>query len=143
MYYKIIKLKDNLVFIQWLKQPLANNPITHQWVDEIKDLIENAPLPLFFFSDVRRGHVTDIRAIQRLARLTQHDNYGGGVALGNKLAPQVYIKLESELGKNDDAMFYSLETAVSTLERFEPGITANIDWESLLEDSNASKTSRI
>ncbi|MEM6528668.1 MAG: hypothetical protein AAF653_10260 [Chloroflexota bacterium] len=131
-YYSVQQVTPELVFIQWHDVPNTNDTANHTWVDDIHHLLMNAAQPQYFFSDVRNGHASNLQAIRRLTQVIQHENYGGGVALGESLASRTYVSLTIKVAGKDDDIYRDRERALSALDAFKPGISATADWDALL-----------
>ncbi|MEO1664800.1 MAG: hypothetical protein AAFU54_09190 [Chloroflexota bacterium] len=132
-FYTIQQITPELVFIRWHGTPHKDHVANHNWVEDIHRLLEQASVPQYFFSDVRKGYATSIQAINRLAKVIQHNNYGGGVALGHNLASRTYVSLTERIADRDESIYYHrLRDALDALDELKPGISKTVDWNRLL-----------
>ncbi|MCA9912299.1 MAG: hypothetical protein KC496_03085 [Anaerolineae bacterium] len=133
MPYKIQWLKDNLVYITWKRTPGITE--AQRFVSELDGIVRNSEQKLYFMSDLRRGRIIDIRVIQMLSRLTQHENWAGSVAFTTDPVSRSFLNIFQGMileNKDRNPMFDEFEKAYSFLETLSPGITDGVDWESVL-----------
>ncbi|MCB9436999.1 MAG: hypothetical protein H6673_08395 [Anaerolineales bacterium] len=134
MPYEFIRLSPELYLIRWYRSPSVAEAT--QFVDEHLQLLDNALHPLYFISDLRQGYITDTIVIRRLAKLTQHANYGGGTAFGtsNNLASSfvgIFFRFARGV-KYEHNIWHTAKEALDYLESLKTGLTANINWDDTL-----------
>lgn len=134
MPYEFVQLSSELYLIRWRRSPSIAE--ANHFIDEHLQLLENAPHPLYFISDLRRGYISDTMVIHRLAKLTQHANYGGGTAFGtssNLANSFVGIFFRFARGvKFEHNMWRTAKEALNYLESLKPELTAHINWDDTL-----------
>ncbi|PJF43330.1 MAG: hypothetical protein CUN55_08995 [Phototrophicales bacterium] len=133
--YRIQRLKPNLVLIQWLRTPKDQSPEIQHWLDELKQIVHHATEPVYFLSDLRRGRVTDVRALFELGQLSKHKNWAMGVAFSKSITSEVYAQLFARFSPTEKPIADSLEAALAMLEEQHPGITAGIDWAQIFAEN--------
>lgn len=131
--YKTTKLKPNFMLIQWFESPPDRSLIIRQWADEVTDFVNSATGLVYFISDLRQGHVTDILVLRELAALAKHKNWGAGVSFSQSFGSGVYVGLFARLNEREKPVAESLEAALTSLEEVAPGLTLDINWEAVLE----------
>lgn len=134
MPYTIQWLKDNFVYITWQRTPGITE--AQRFVAELDDIVRKAEQELYFMSDLRRGRIIDIRVIQMLSRLTQHDNWGGSVAFTTDPVSRSFVNIFQGMileNKDRNPMFDEFEKAYAFLEQLSPGITDGVDWDAVLD----------
>ena len=77
--YEIEWLTDRVILITWHKSPMDPN-VTTAYIRELHEILYSVTEPIFFLSDLRKGRIQDVRALQGLAELTKHKNWGGGAS---------------------------------------------------------------
>ncbi len=134
MSYEFQYLADDLVLILWHR--VANKADAESYLKDLTEAIENAPDKIYFFSDLRHGHVTDSRVLREMGRLTAHPNWGGGVALVESLSAEVFVRLFGRFVTPEmkDFIFDTPESACERLERWKEGVTQSYDWSTLIPD---------
>ncbi len=135
--YEFIRLSDELVYIRWDRMPSKEDNV--RYIAELRDLLDHAQHPLYFISDLRRGHLSDTRTIQELSRLASHKNWGAGTSFAsgeiNQPVKKIFVGLFVNLSRDKSRtgqITGSLDEALEYLEEVKPGVTQNIDWETML-----------
>jgi hypothetical protein len=138
MPYELRSLSDELVYIRWNRMPTKEDGI--QYIADLKRLLDQAPHPLYFLSDLRRGHLSDAYTIQQLSRLASHQNWGAGTAFASGEISQpvkgIFVGLFVSLSRDKSRtgqMAGSLDEALEYLEEVKPGVTKSVDWKAVLE----------
>ncbi|MEO1443642.1 MAG: hypothetical protein AAFV33_24785, partial [Chloroflexota bacterium] len=90
MSYEIKPLKPEVYLIQWTAIPSQQQ--AGEWVRDVQAVLDAAPHPVFFVSDLQRGYVEDVHALRRVGELTAHPMWGGGVSYSGKLGAQVFVR---------------------------------------------------
>jgi hypothetical protein len=137
MYYTLLNITDELLFIKWYRSPSAATKPQEEYVDDLRARLEASEFPLYFLSDLREGRIMDVTIIQRLGRLTHHDNYGAGAAFSKDVFSSVFVGVFSRFAKQEKGegvFFEKMEDALAYLESFKPGVTRDIDWGAALAD---------
>ncbi|MBZ0282824.1 MAG: hypothetical protein K8L97_18945 [Anaerolineae bacterium] len=131
-FYTLSLLSDELVFIKWHKIHKETTQPEAAFIDELRRLLEQAEHPLYFLSDLRLARIVDVNTLQRLGKLTQHPNYGGGVAFSEDIISTIFVNLFSKFAadpkKGESVMYKKVEEALTHLEKLKPGLTQGIDW---------------
>lgn len=133
MVYEIQRLSEKLVHIRWDRTP--NHAQCQEFIVELRDIVEASEDGLYFISDLRKGRIIDVKTIQRLSELTQHENWLGSVAFtANPLSDIFAGTYRSMLisKKESNAIIPEADKALAFLESLQTGLTDNIDWESVL-----------
>lgn len=134
MSYEFHYLADDLVLILWRRVP--NKADSEAYLKDLTDAIDNAPDKVYFFSDLRQGHLTDSHVLREMGRLTAHPKWGGGVALVESLSAEVFVRLFGRFVTPEmkDFIFDTVEDACARLERWKEGVTQGYDWATLIPD---------
>lgn len=134
MDYRITPLSDQLIHICWYHSPKSSD-VERQFVQDLKDLLDASPHPIYFCSDLRRGHITNVYTLRKLGELTSHPHWGGGTAYGLRLSTDLFVNTFERMAvqKKGDRMFYKQEDAIRYLESQCEGLTTGIDF-SQVED---------
>lgn len=146
MYYTLKHLTPTLIFVKWFRHPddSEHRRLDMDYVKDLRTRMDAAEAPLFFLSDLRQGRIENIRIVQRLASLTTHANYGGGVAFSKRdLSANMMVGLFSRFTENDKGervFFETLEQALARLEEMQPGVTGGVDWKAFVEEYFAPTT---
>lgn len=138
MDYETRKLSDQIVFIQWHRNPTSPD-IERAFLEDLRTYLDTASQPICFFSDLRQGHITNFYTLRKLGTMTGHPNWLGSVAYGQRLATDLYVNTFERLSvqQKGDQMVYKLQDALNSLEALQPGITVGIDWSFLNEDQES------
>ncbi|MCI0711502.1 MAG: hypothetical protein L0154_15210 [Chloroflexi bacterium] len=122
--YDFERLSDELVFIRWNR--VASRDDARAYLSDLTTAIEQAPGKIYFFSDLRNGHITDARVLREMGRLTNHPNWGGGVAVVENLSAEIFVQLFGRFVTPDmtDYVFDDVSKALDRLDRWQPGIAA-------------------
>ena len=134
MSYEFRYLADDLVLILWHR--VASKLDADAYLRDLRNAIENASGKIYFFSDLRHGHVTHSRVLREMGRLTAHPNWGGGVALVESLSAEVFVRLFGRFVTPEmkDFIFDKVEDACDRLERWQKGVTQGHDWTMLIPE---------
>lgn len=135
MFYVIQTLTSELVFIKWYRMPKPGRSPASEFIAELQTQLDQAKQPLYFLSDLRGGLITDVRVLMQLGKLTQHPQYGGGVAFSHDVLSDIFVGVFTKFAgpaKGDDVLYEQLQQALDDLERRKPGIAQGIDWAAVL-----------
>lgn len=128
-FYRTQQLKPELVLIQWFKDPGIGSAIPQRWLADLTAYLDAADAPLYFISDLRQASITDVAAIREtVGAITKHPRYGGGTSFSQKFSSTLYANLFARLSRIEKPSADTLEAALLILEEFNPGITKDIDW---------------
>lgn len=136
MVYQIIPLSEQLYFIRWRTTPPAGSEIEQQFIAALQDLLDAASEPIYFMSDLRRGRISNVRALHQLSKLADHPNWGGGTSFSNNPVTMVLAGVFAEFVKHGDHPELTSdnpEAAIAFLESLKEGLTVNIDWVDILK----------
>ncbi len=126
MAYVFERLSPQLVFIRWHKMP--DKRAVRLWLSDIETSLKEADEPQYFVSDLRNGHVKDVRMLRKHGELTHHPHYGGGVTLGLDFRAEFFVNTADNPGKSGQITNKQTHEAVAqALENMEPGITDDVD----------------
>ncbi|MCU0512401.1 MAG: hypothetical protein MUE40_07505 [Anaerolineae bacterium] len=131
--FHIHPLKPHLILIRWQRTPSLEEE--HQFVDELKHVLETATQPLYFLSDLREGRLTRPVVLNRLGQLTTHPHWAGSTAFGGGFRSAIYVGMFEKLAarkKDIKEIWDTAEDALAYLESIAPGITGDIDWPAAL-----------
>jgi hypothetical protein len=137
MYYILLNITDELLFIKWYRSPSEGTKPQEEYVDDLRARLEASEHSLYFLSDLREGRIMDVTIIQRLGRLTHHPNYGAGAAFSRDVFSNVFVGVFSRFAKpekGEGVFFDKMEDALAYLESFKPGLAQDIDWGAALAD---------
>jgi len=133
MDYEILTLSPRLVFIRWHHSPISTTE--KQFLVDLKTLLDEADMPLYFVSDLRKGRIINVQTLQKLAKLADHENWGGSTAFSQSPTTADFVRVFATLAKQSsikDEHQDTPEGALAYLERLQPGITDGIDWAAIL-----------
>lgn len=135
MSYIITKLSERLYFIRWTED--ATSDEASQFVIELRTILEQSTVPICFFSDLTRGCITQLDALRHLADLATHPNWNCSTSFAS-MSSSVFSSLFGRLvsaRQQSDQTFMNPQDALDYLERLVPGITDQLDWDTILNDS--------
>jgi hypothetical protein len=134
MAYAITKLSERLYLIRWSAD--ATTEEANEYLAELAQILDQTSIPIYFISDLRRGCITQLSALRRLANLATHPNWGGSTAFGS-MSSAVFSSLFERFTSNrqqGDRTYTDAQEAITYLETLFQGITAAIDWERILSE---------
>ncbi len=135
MDYEITKLTDELVFIRWLQTPAPASKVVDQYLIDLRAVLDESETPMYFLSDLRQGRIADVRSIQKLGQLTKHKNWAGSTAFSSDpitaLLVRSFRSFATKVNSRNE-MQTTPETALSFLETLKPGITEDVDWDTVI-----------
>ncbi len=137
MAYEIQKLSEQLVHIRWERTP--NFAQCQEFITELRDIVETSEIGLYFISDLRRGRIIDVKTIQRLSQLTQHENWLGSVAFTANPLSDIFAGTYRNMlvnKKESNTIIPEADKALAFLESLQAGLTDDIDWASVLEQKS-------
>lgn len=135
MFYRTLKLSDELVYIKWYATPTVGGHPESTFIDGLKMLLDSAEGGLYFISDLRFGRIMDMRIIQQLAALTKHPHWADSTAFSRSPVSAMLVSTFSMFAKQSSEhheIWNTPEEAVAYLETLKPGIAKDIDWGHLL-----------
>jgi hypothetical protein len=143
MSYRILWLNPCLYYVKWFEIPKPNSQIIKNYFFELNAILDSEENPVYFLSDLRKGHITNVHLLLQLAKVLSHKNYGGGAAFSsNSLASSDmsmfrYIQDMSRNTnpKHNHELFSTSEEAIAYIESLESGITKDINWDDILSDA--------
>jgi hypothetical protein len=127
--YSIHHLSNELIFIQWHRT--ASFSSEDAFLKAIRVLLEEAPQPLYFLSDLRKGRITTVRTLQRLSELTKHSNWAGSTAFSQQPSTKMLIgsfQKFAQRSTSKNEQHETLEEALAFLESLKEELTQGIDW---------------
>ena len=141
--YKILWLNPCLYYIKWFEIPKPNSKIMKNYFFELNAILDSEEKLVYFLSDLRKGHITNVHLLLQLAKVLSHKNYGGGAAFSDNSSASSdmsmfrYIQNMSHSAnpKHSHELFLTAEEAIAYIESLEAGITQNIDWDEILSDA--------
>lgn len=140
MSYRILMLSPCLYYIKWFEIPKPNSTLMKNYFFELNAILDSEDKPVYFLSDLREGHITNIHLLLQLAKVLSHKNFGGACYFSDKSAASRdmtmfrYIQSMSQSTGNSGkhVLFSTPEEALDYLESLEEGITQPVDWEEVL-----------
>lgn len=143
--YEIIMLSDELALLRWYRTPAKGAASTEAYLHEIKRILDQSTVPVYFLSDLRYGRIVDVRALQKLGQLTQHANMAGSTAFSSDPITALMVRAFRSFAYKADSrheMQSTPEAALAFLEMLHPGITENIDWETVIGKPSTQSEAR-
>lgn len=143
MSYRILWLNPSLYYVKWFEIPKPNSQMMKNYFFELNAILDSEEQPVYFLSDLRKGHITNVHLLLQLAKVLSHKNYGGGVAFSDKSSASTDMSMFQYIQKmsrstNASAshqLFVTAEEAIAYLESIETGITKDINWDEILSDA--------
>lgn len=136
MSYKILMLNPNLYYIKWFEIPKPNSTLMKNYFFELNAILDSEEHPVYFLSDLRDGHITNIHLLLQLARVLDHKNFGGCSYFSDKTAAardvNMFRFVQSSGNSNKHILFSTPDEAITYLETMQDGITKQIDWDEVL-----------
>jgi hypothetical protein len=135
MYFLIVPLSSELIFIKWYRLPQPGTSPEKDILGAIRNLLDTAPGKIYFLSDLRGGRIMDLRLLQQLAKFTQHANWGEGTAFAKDSMSKMFAKVYSQFSNTIEVrreIWDTPEEAIAFLESIKPGISEGIEWEKVL-----------
>jgi hypothetical protein len=132
MDFELHTLSDDLLFIRWRHNPTPASE--NALLSLLGMLLDEACNQVYFITDARDGILTSPRALRWMAELTRHEQFGGAVAYGQKMAAGVYFDAFRRLAAPNDQqenMVQTVDEALDHLEALRPGVTSTINREML------------
>lgn len=146
MPYKILMLNPRLYYIKWFEIPKPNSTLMKNYFFELNAILDSEEQPVYFLSDLRQGHITNIHLLLQLAKVLNHVNFGGCYYFSDKVAASRDIKMfryiqSTNAGGNGSkhVLFSTPEEAINHLESAEIGITKQIAWDDILSGAIFSR----
>lgn len=131
--FTFTRLSSKLVLITWLKTP--DNQAEEAYLHQLGEILDQAEHPLYFISDIRKGRIIGMRAIQRLSAFTSHKNWAGSTAFSSDpitaLLVRSFRSFATKVNSRNE-MQTTPETALSFLETLKPAITEDVDWDTVI-----------
>src|SRR5688500_6457245 len=87
--YTIQQVTPQLVYIKWLRNP--SDAESHQFLYDLHNILERATQTQYFISDLRRGRIMSVRAINQLSQLVQHQQWGGSTAFSQNPISKMFV----------------------------------------------------
>ena len=128
--YEFKKLNNRVFYLQLNKDP--DRVETQRCMKDFIHIIRTAPDTVYFLSDFRKGMFTDELAVQTVAKMTKHPNFGASIGFGFSEDKQQMGDKYAEVADQPDELPKDIlpdaETAVNVLKRIVPGILDGVDW---------------
>jgi hypothetical protein len=136
--YQLIPLSAELILIQWQRTPTP--AVEDQYLDALKNLLDESDHPLYFLSDLRKGRIMGMRAIKRLGELTHHPKWAGSTAFSHNPITKMLVSNFRHYAmdtRSRNEMHNTPEQAIAFLENLRPGITDGVDFSPYISLLNA------
>ena len=134
--YEYTWLNEKLLFVQWHEGDADNE--ARQFLAELYNLLNEHETPFYILVDLRQGHIADTKTFSRIKFLPSHKNWSGSAAFHNDpistISNTTFQMLKSN-SQDKDVILNIPEQAIAFLELLEPGLTADIDWDAILQPS--------
>ncbi len=130
--FTFTRLSSKLVLITWLKTP--DNQAEEAYLHQLGEMLDQAEHPLYFISDIRKGRIIGIRAIQKLSAFTSHKSWAGSTAFSKDPVSRIMLnsfKALSAKSNSRNEMHTTPEEAINFIETLETGVTQDIDWDAV------------
>jgi len=136
--YTIEQVTPQLVYITWLRNP--TDAETQQFLQDLNKILGNATQAQYFISDLRRGRIMSVRAINQLSQFTQHKHWGGSTAFSQNPISKMFAGNFHRMSRDNEhnSMFDQPEQAIAFLEALQPGLTSGVQWSELIGGAAAS-----
>ncbi len=131
--FNFSRLSDKIVLITWTRTP--DKTAEEDYLKQLGEQLDQAEHPLYFISDLRKGRIIGMRSIQKLSEFTAHKNWAGSTAFSKDPVSKILLnsfKALSAKSESRNEMHTTPEEAISFIESLEPGITKDIDWDTVL-----------
>jgi len=133
-------LNPCLYYIKWFEIPKPNSTLMKNYFFELNAILDSEDQQVYFLSDLREGHITNVHLLLQLAKVLNHENFGGCCYFSDKTAASRDITMfryiqstsRSTGDSNKHALFSTAEEAINHVESLEQGITQQIDWDEIL-----------
>jgi len=143
MSYRILWLNPCLYYVKWFEIPKPNSQMMKNYFFELNAILDSEENPVYFLSDLRKGHITNVHLLLQLAKVLNHKNYGGGAAFSDKGSASTDMSMfqyiqkmsRSTTANTNHQLFVTAEEAIAYLESLEADITRDIHWEEILSDA--------
>jgi hypothetical protein len=140
--YTISTLSERLIYIRWEGSPSAEEGL--EFINSLNQVLNEAPTPLYFISDLRFGCITRSATLYKLTRLAAHPNWGGSVSFSGSAGIAVFVNLFARLSRRlTKEMWSTPHEAIAHLETLQPGLTTGIDWKTVLGNVSQSELQRL
>lgn len=143
MSYRILWLNPCLYYVKWLEIPKPNSPIMKNYFFELNAILDSEENSVYFLSDLRKGHITNVHLLLQLAKVLSHKNYAGGAAFSGNVSASTDMSMfryiqdmsRNSNSKSSHELFPSAEEAIDYVESLDAGITKDIDWDEILSEA--------
>lgn len=131
--YEFRFLTDDLLLITWKQTPPPQ--IAKTFLADLKQLLDDIQQPVYILSDLRKGRIIDLNTLKNLGKLTQHPNWAGSTAFSENPMSVMFSNIFAKgqhVKSEKNKVFDQLEDALGFLEALQPGVTRDVDWQSVL-----------
>jgi len=143
MTYRILWLSPRLYYVKWFEIPKPNSQLMKNYFFELNAILDSEDDTVYFLSDMRKGHITNVHLLLQLAKVLSHKNYGGGAAFSDRVAASTDMSMfryiqnasRSATTNHHHELFITANEAIDYLESLKTGITDNINWDEILSDA--------
>jgi hypothetical protein len=136
--YSILKLSAELFYIRWLSSAKENTHPEKEFIPELSSLLDKSPHPVYFISDLRKGRIMTVNVLNQLATLSHHKNWAGSTAFSSDPIASIFVGTFSKLAKQKSEhreIYTTPEESLAYLESLKAGLTQDIDWNSVLNQT--------
>lgn len=137
--YECIQLKPNLVLLRWHRTPDIGDPIEARFIRELRQMLDEAEVSIYFISDLRKGKMINALTLRRLGQLTQHRKWAGSTAFSADPVTNLMVNVFKRYVKggaildNRNLTWNTPEEAIAYLESLHLGLTQAVDWPTVIE----------
>jgi hypothetical protein len=135
MNYSIRQLSSELFYIRWHPRSGFNVADEKQFIHDLKVILNHAPDPVYFISDLRQGRITNVAVLNELAHLTRHKHWAGSTAFGKNPLSAIFVNTFSALAgqsRSHKEIYDTPEECLMYLESLRLHLTHGIDWNEVL-----------
>ncbi|MGB1285579.1 MAG: hypothetical protein ACPG7F_03510 [Aggregatilineales bacterium] len=132
MSYHIIMIKEQLIYIYLAAEPSIEDD--REYVEKLRQILEDAEVPIYFLIDFTHHITTRMPTIQRLAQLAKHPNTGASRAFGADARYVSYGRVFATFSNlaGQTAFFPDAEAALSSLAELQPGLDDDVNIDEFL-----------
>ncbi|MFP4322685.1 MAG: hypothetical protein ACLFTK_09540 [Anaerolineales bacterium] len=103
---------------------------------DIQKILDEATVPQYFLSDLRRGRIGNVKVLHRLSKIADHPLWGGGASFSQDPLTSMFVEVFAGFVKTaaqrSDGIFNSPEEAIAHLDSLRPGLAESIQWATVI-----------
>lgn len=135
--FEIEQISPKLFYVRWFTAPKVGSPCERNYVNVLKDVLSQAPQPIYLISDLRRGRISNALVLRELGQLTAHPMLAGSTGFSSDPVTNLMVSVFKQYARrlNRDSRHETWETpeqAIAYLETLEEGISEGLDWQRII-----------